>query len=168
MTNWRVTKDILQESQDKAKAMGPLKGSILKGKGNIAGFVGKAMLFKLLHESFPNIKYIGSGNIEIIVNNKPVKIAVRVKQRTVPPRDYFNCSVTEDSIGKEQFDFFAFAQVSEDLKEFWLLGFVSWDRFRKESHILKKGEHDGKFIVKESCWNIKIGDLDQTVTFPVE
>ena len=161
MGSWRVSKDILQEAQEKAKAMGPLRGSILKGQGNVAGFVGKIVLFKLLQAHFPDVAYIESSNLKIAGK----RIAVRVKQRTVPPQPFYNCSVTHTSLKKEKFDYFAFCQISEDMKEFWLLGFISWDRLMREGFDLAKGEKDGRFTVRESCKNIKIGDLEESFTF---
>jgi len=158
MIPWRVSKNVLVEAQTKARAMGSLRGSILRGKGNVAGFVGKILMYTLLQKKFSDIRYIKSSNLAI----KKKTIAVRVKQRTVAPQDFYNCSATVVSL-KEKFDYFAFGQVSEDMSEFWLLGFISWDRFMKEGHILHKGEYDGKFVVKEDCRNIKIGDLDETI-----
>jgi hypothetical protein len=158
----RITRDIREEAFSMAKDMGSLQGSILKGQGNTAGFIGKIMVFNLLKGlHYPEVKYIKSNNI----STGGLTVAIRTKQRTVAPKSFYNCSVTLDSL-KEEFDYFAFCQVDEEFRQFWLLGFVPWDRFLKESHILHKGERDGKFTVRESCRNIKIGDLEPTLVLP--
>ena len=156
---WRVSKTLLAEAQAKAKKMGRLEGSILKGQGNVAGFIGKMILYGVIKEKFPEVKYLSSNNI--VLNGK--KIAVRVKQRTVDPQMHFNCSVTLASLKKEKFDFFAFCQIDEKMETLWTLGFITWDRFLKEGITLHKGEKDGQFTVKEDCKNIQIKDLDREI-----
>ena len=109
-------------------------------------------------------KHVLGGKIEDTYDYDIVygetKVDVKTKERTVPPRDYYECSVADFNT-RQDCDEYAFVSVLDDLKEAWYLGKISKKEFYETAIFHKKGEvdPDNNFTFKADCYNIPIHKL---------
>ena len=132
-----------------------LKGSITKGKSQIYGAAGE-ILVKHFYEKTNNVIHHGTHDYDMIINGYTIE--VKTKARTDEPYLHYNGSVCCLN-AKQNCDFYFFCQISKNYKFGYLLGYVSREEFMKESFLLKKGEKDGQFTVREDCLNMKYADM---------
>ena len=155
MIEVRVTQRMLIEARKKAEEMGRINNSILKGAGNLAGFVGEFIAQKVLGGEISN-----TFDWDLVLDDG-TKVDVKSKQTSVPPKDYYDCSVSAFS-KKQDCDAYAFVRVKNDLTKGWFLGSKSSKDYFDQARFLKKGEKDGDngFTVRGDCYNMKISELD--------
>ena len=85
----RVTPDIIHDCTIRADALGELKGSIRKGKGNLVGYIGQEVVERAIYgvtreDTYDHDLKCGGYRIE-----------VKSKDRSVPPRPEYECSIAE-------------------------------------------------------------------------
>ena len=149
-----ITDEMLEEAKKRALEIPKdLKNSILKGQGNVVSFIGQMAVEKLTGATKEN-----TYNWDIKLNEK--KCEVKSKKRTVPPRENYECSVTNANT-KQKCDYYVFVIVLDDLKKAWVLGYLEKEEYYKKAVFLKKGQLDpsNNYTVKADCWNVKIQDL---------
>jgi len=159
-----ITNSILYYSLLKAKSLGTLNNSILKGEGNLTGFVGEEAFKVFLNNKDSNNTY----NYDIIHNG--IRFEVKSKRTSVIPKDYYECSVADYNT-KQNCDYYVFTRVlwhkGERLpSKVYLMGCYSKEEYYKNSRKLLKGSKDGDngFIVHADCWNMKYSDLNRIET----
>ena len=93
------------------------------------------------------------------------KVDVKTKERTVPPRENYNCTVADFNT-KQKCDEYAFVSVLNDHSTAWYLGKISKKDFYKEAKFYKEGELDpdsppnAGFYFRADCYNIPISKLN--------
>ena len=93
-----ITLTPTNEQKEKALAesaeMGAIRNSIRKGAGNAVGFLAEIMLADYLDcERTPCKDYDLTWN--------GITIDVKTKETTVPPKDYYDCSIAETSLHQQ-------------------------------------------------------------------
>ena len=153
MIEVEIKKEWVEESKKKAKEMGRLKHSILKGKGNITGFLGEYMVANYLKAKIEN-----TYDYDLVKHN--IKIDVKSKKCSSIPRMEYDCSVPAYNT-KQKCDYYIFTRILDDYKTGWILGIISKEKFFKSARLYKKGEVDKSNYLefKEDSYNIKIKDL---------
>ena len=154
MKHINITKQNIQKAQTLSKEMGQLKNSITKGQGNIHGFLGEIIVSKFL-----DIEISNTYDYDMIFNN--IKIDVKTKRVTTPPKDYYECSVANLNT-KQQCDVYVFTRILKDMTQGWILGYLNKEDYFKKATFMKKGEIDpsNNWKVSTDCYNLPINKLN--------
>jgi len=149
-----ITGEDIKEAKLLANNMGTLQNSITKGQGNVHGFLGEIITSKFLKSKLNN-----TYDYDIIHNN--LKIDVKTKRVTTPPRDYYECSVVSLNT-KQLCDIYVFTRVLKDMTKGWLLGYINKKDYFDKAVLLKKGDIDpsNNWKVLTDCYNLPINKLN--------
>jgi hypothetical protein len=153
-----VSEDMKDNAKMKAAEMGTLNNSILKGEGNLIGFIGEELAQKVIGGRIQN-----SYDYDIILASGKT-VDVKTKKTTVIPKDNYDCSVASYNT-KQKCDYYCFVRVKDDLSCGWVLGVYDKKDYFKDAVFLKKGQIDpsNNFTVKADCYNIKIKQLKKEI-----
>jgi len=153
-----VSEDMKDNAKMKAAEMGTLNNSILKGDGNLIGFIGEELAQKVIGGRIQN-----SYDYDIILASGKT-VDVKTKKTTVTPKDNYDCSVASYNT-KQKCDYYCFVRVKDDLSCGWVLGVYDKKDYFKDAVFLKKGQIDpsNNFTVKADCYNIKINQLKKEI-----
>jgi len=153
MIEIEIKNEWLENAKKKAEDMGRLKHSILKGKGNITGFLGEYMVANYLKAKIEN-----TYDYDIVKCD--IKIDVKSKKCTTIPRMDYDCSVPAYNT-KQKCDYYVFTRILDNFQTGWILGIISKEKFFKSARLYKKGEVDKSnwMEFKEDSYNMKIKDL---------
>jgi hypothetical protein len=149
-----ITGEDIKEAKLLANNMGTLQNSITKGQGNVHGFLGEIITSKFLKSKLNN-----TYDYDIIHNN--LKIDVKTKRVTTPPRDYYECSVASLNT-KQLCDIYVFTRVLKDMTKGWLLGYINKKDYFDKAVLLKRGDIDpsNNWKVLTDCYNLPINKLN--------
>tara|TARA_B100000029_G_C17016424_1_gene756893 strand:- start:47 stop:559 length:513 start_codon:yes stop_codon:yes gene_type:complete len=156
---FKISEEALQKAKARAEALPLLNNSIRKGKGAIVAYLGEAIVERVL-----------DGEVEDtydydVVYGDSIKVDVKTKERTVAPKEHYNCTVADFNT-KQECDEYAFVSVLNDHSSAWYLGKISKEDFYKEAKFYKEGELDPDsppstdFYFKADCYNIPISKLN--------
>ena len=159
MKKYKIQPRTLLRIKDRAKVLPLLNNSIRKGKGVVAAYIGEEVVKKVL-----------SGEIQDtydydIIYGDDVKVDVKTKERTVAPKDHYNCTVADFNT-KQNCDEYAFVSVLDDYSTAWHLGKITKEDFYKKATFYKEGELDPSsppnrdFFFRADCYNIPISELN--------
>ena len=152
-----VTDEMLLKAREKASEMGQLHNSILRGQGNMSGFIGEQVALSVLGGSWVN-----TYDYDITVGE--YKVDVKTKQTTVEPRPFYECSVADFNT-KQNCDAYAFVRVLKDYSVAWFLGVLTKQEYFDKAVFLKKGQVDpsNNFTVRADCYNVRIDQLGESL-----
>ena len=155
----QITKKMIQVAQQKSIEMGKLNNSITEGEGNLAGFIGEAMV-----AHFFRVPLVNTYDFDVIYKN--IKIDVKTKRTTVEPKPYYECSVADYNI-KQDCDGYLFTRVLNNLEKGWLLGYIPKAEYYQMSIKHRKGEIDpqNNFRFKADCYNLSIEKLYSVIEY---
>jgi hypothetical protein len=153
MVELEIKKEWLEDARKKANEMGRLKHSILKGNGNITGFVGEFMVSNYLKARIEN-----TYDYDIVKYD--IKIDVKSKKCTSIPKPEYDCSVPAYNT-RQNCDYYVFTRIMDNFETGWICGIISKEKFFKNARLYKKGEIDKSnwMEFKEDSYNMKIKDL---------
>ena len=154
MKELEITLDMIGKARTKSTEMGVLKNSIIRGNGNIAGFVGEQIALFCLGGAWQN-----TYEYDILMPNGQ-RVDVKTKQTSVTPLPDYDCSIAKFNT-KQKCDSYAFVRVKKDLTVGWYLGKIDKDDFFNKARFMKKGTVDpsNNYKVQADCYNIKIKEL---------
>ena len=119
MIEVEITEEMKKRAWAKSREMGVIKNSIMKGDGNIAGFLG---------EEIANVVIDGTINNTYdydLVSQEGIKYDVKTKRCTSPPKPYYDCSVANFNT-KQKCDRYVFVRIERDLeKKEVVYGFIN-------------------------------------------
>ena len=158
------TEEMIASAKAKAKNLGKINNSILKGKGNFAGYLGEEIV-----ASYIKANIISNDEGEEKYNHDLVKdgqsIEVKTKRRTVPPKDFYDASVAGTSRHQNP-DLYVFVSIqfqgSKPVKA-WICGQKDSTAYFKQATFYTKGEVDPSngWKVSTDCYNLPYEDLDR-------
>ena len=159
MIEVKITEDMKKRAWAKSREMGVIKNSIMKGDGNIAGFLG---------EEVANVVIGGIINNTYdydLVSEDGIKSDVKTKRCTSPPKPYYDCSVANFNT-KQKCDRYVFVRIENKNKRWgraWVLGWLTHDNYFKKARKLTKGQKDPSngFVVRADCHNVAISELNK-------
>lgn len=153
-----VSAAMLVEARDKAAEMGRLHNSIIRGAGNIAGFIGEAIAQQVLGGKLSN-----TYDYDLVLPDGKT-IDVKTKQTSVKPLVTYECSIAALNTTQEC-DFYAFVRVKNDFTVGWYLGVYDNKQYMEDAVFMKKGTVDPSngYTVKSDCYNLKISELKELV-----
>ena len=149
-----ISLEMLDAARQKAKELGKLNNSILKGKGNLAGFLGEQIALSFLGGEWQN-----TYEYDILLSDGE-KVDVKTKQTSVTPLPEYDCSVAKYNT-KQLCDSYAFVRVRNDFTVGWYLGKINKEDFLQKAVFMKKGDVDpsNNYRVRADCYNLKINAL---------
>ena len=157
MRKFKITKAALKRAQLRADKLPLLNNSIRKGEGSLVAYIGeevaKAVLGGEIEDTYDYDLRYGSKTVD-----------VKTKERTVPPRPNYNCTVADFNT-RQKCDEYAFVSVLSDLTYAWFLGKIEKENFYKRASFYKEGELDPDspptrdFYFRADCYNIPIREL---------
>ena len=155
MQEIEITLDMIDKARTKAKEMGRLYNSILRGRGSFAGFLGEQIALHCLGGTWEN-----TYEYDIVLPDGS-KIDVKTKQTSVTPLPEYDCSVANFNT-KQECDMYAFVRVKGDFTVGWYLGSITKDEYIKRARFMKKGDIDpsNNYKVRADCYNLTIKELD--------
>jgi hypothetical protein len=153
MVKINIEKEWIENAKKKAKDLGILNHSILKGQGNITGFIGEFMV-----ENFLKGKIKNTYDYDIVKNG--IKIDVKSKKCTSIPKPDYDCSVPAYNT-KQKCDMYVFVRIMNTFDIGWICGIISKKDFFQKAKLWKKGQTDESNMMtfKEDSYNLKIKDL---------
>tara|TARA_R110002020_G_scaffold28293_1_gene90447 strand:- start:2167 stop:2715 length:549 start_codon:yes stop_codon:yes gene_type:complete len=161
------TQEMVEAAKKKAKTLGQINNSILRGKGNFAGYLGEEAVAAYIHaEIISNDTGDAKYGHDLLKTNK--RIEVKTKRRTVPPKHFYDVSVAATSkhqADKKGLDLYIFASIQFEgatPKKIWIIGQKKRDQYFKEARFIKKGEPEGNngFIAHADMYNLITTDLE--------
>jgi len=157
------TEEMVDSAKEKAKSLGKIKNSILKGKGNFAGYLGEEIVASYIKA---NIISSDEGeekyNHDLVLDGRTIE--VKTKRRTVPPKDFYDASVAHTSMHQNP-DLYIFVSIqfqeSTPIKA-WICGQKDSTEYFKQSTFYAKGDVDPSngWKVSTDCYNLPYEDLD--------
>ena len=153
MVKFKIKKEWVEEAEKKAKELGVLKHSIMKGQRNVIGFIGEIVVANFLKAKIEN-----TYDYDLIKNG--VKVDVKSKRCSSEPKPYYECSVAAYNT-KQKCDFYVFTRILESLDTAWICGIIKKSDFFKKANFYKKGYTDTSNMLtfREDTYNLKIDDL---------
>ena len=107
MISLPFSKDMLDRAKAKANNLGSIKNSILKGRGNLAGYLGEEALAPYIGaEIVSNNRGLDKYNHDLLMKDGN-RVEVKTKRRTVKPRSNYDVSVAHTSTHQKP-DIYAF------------------------------------------------------------
>ena len=160
MIEVQITQEMKKKAWRKAREMGIIRNSILKGGGNIAGFLGEEVANQLIQGEINN-----TYDFDISHSNESSTVTydVKTKRCTSAPKPFYECSIAAYNT-KQKCDRYAFVRIEWVDRVWgcaWLLGWLSHDEYFAKATSLQKGQIDPSngYIVKADCYNVKISEL---------
>ena len=159
----KFTDEMLARAKIKAKGLGSIKNSIRKGKGNIVGYLGEEIVAHYMKaDIISNDEGTEKYNYDLVKDGK--KIEVKSKERSVPPKDFYDASVAETS-RHQQTDIYVFTSIeceSGKPVKAWICGQKDAKEYFEQARFYAKGDIDSSngWKVSTACHNVPYKDLD--------
>jgi hypothetical protein len=153
-----ITDEMLLAARAKAVEMGKINNSILKGGGNVAGFLGEQVAMSVLGGDWNNTYDYD------FTTEAGKRVEVKTKQTSVKPLPHYECSIAKFNT-KQDCDAYAFVRVLNDFSIGWFLGVLTKETYFDKANFLKKGDVDpsNNYTVKADCYNVRIDQLEEKI-----
>lgn len=144
-----VTSKMVKDAERKSAEMGALFGSILKGEGNFAGFIGEFAAADALNAEVHNTR-----DYDLLKDG--YKIDVKTKQSNYVPKEDYEASVADFNTN-QKCDYYLFARFSRRDGLVYILGLYQKDAFLDDARFVARGSYDSrnKFIARADMHNIE-------------
>ena len=159
----KFTDDMVARAKAKAKSLGSINNSIRKGKGNIVGYLGEEIVAHYMKaDIISNDEGTEKYNYDLVKDGK--KIEVKSKERTVPPKGYYDASVAETS-RHQKTDIYVFTSIQcnggKPVRA-WICGQKDAKEYFEQARFYAKGDIDpsNNFEVLTDMHNMPYKDLD--------
>lgn len=155
-----ITERMKKNAQRKARAMGKIRNSITRGRGNIAGFLGEYVANEIIGGQIEN-----TADYDIVYETPSQRTTydAKTKRCTSEPLPHYECSVAAYNT-KQKCDKYVFVRI-ENIKgkwgRAWVLGWLGQEEYFDKARYLKAGLKDPSngWIVRASCYNVPISEL---------
>src|SRR5271157_5960498 len=159
-----VTKEMNAEAEHRALSLGALTGSIRHGMGNRVGYIGQIAV----RDAIEGMKELDTHDFDLVYEGT-TPIEVKTKDRTVPPKPHYECSVAEMNHSQKS-SFYVFVsvtrlstynRVASDYNTAFILGYMQTTEYLQAAIHMKIGDVDpsNNFTVKANCYNLPIRAL---------
>ena len=165
--------NMINRARKKAANLGSIKNSILKGGGNLAGYLGEEAVAAYINAEIISCnKGDDKYNYDLWKNNK--RIEVKTKRRTVPPQDFFDVSVAKTSTHQRP-DLYIFVSIEFEnmtmengkrsyrgIKNIWILGQAEPEDYFARAKIWQAGDVDVRngFVTHVDMYNLPISEIE--------
>jgi hypothetical protein len=168
-----VTEEIISLAKKRIADIPILKDSIRGKEANLIGSIGEVIFEKFIQENGLMLeKETGEQekyNHDYIVEGK-FTVDVKAKERSVVPKDFYDCTVAQKTLDHQKPDYFYFVSLLKKkdvlvaeakFTEAFMLGATDIPTLNREGEVWKEGEVDarnGKRI-RVDCQSIEICNL---------
>ena len=159
----KFTDDMVARAKVKADNLGKLRRSIRGGKGNTIGYLGEEIVAHYMKaDIISNDEGTEKYNYDLVKDGK--KIEVKSKERTVPPKGFFDASVAETS-RHQKTDIYVFTSIQcnggKPVRA-WICGQKDAKEYFEQARFYAKGDIDpsNNFEVLTDMHNMPYKDLD--------
>jgi len=151
MSKWievKITDEMLSIAKKQASKHSDIPNSIMRGGGNLAGYIGEQAVLEHIKDSIP----YNTKDCDVYLNpfsDNPISVDVKTKRRRVYPREEYTCHIAEASL-HQNCDMYIFCQVNFkrnpktkwelDTSKAYILGWMTKEDFLKRSIKLKEGQ----------------------------
>ena len=165
---------MVEQAQSKAKKLGRINNSILKGGGNAAGYLVEEAVAAYIGAKITSCdKGDDKYNYDIIAKDGR-RIEIKTKRRTVDPLDYYDVSVAKTSIHQRP-DLYIFVSINFEnmmmengkrvyrgIKNIWIVGQAEPEDYFARAKIWKAGEIDNNngFKTHVDMYNLPISEIE--------
>ena len=165
---------MVEQAQSKAKKLGRINNSILKGGGNAAGYLGEEAVAAYIGAKITSCdKGDDKYNYDIIAKDGR-RIEIKTKGRTVDHLDYYDVSVAKTSIHQRP-DLYIFVSINFEnmmmengkrvyrgIKNIWIVGQAEPEDYFARAKIWKAGEIDNRngFKTHVDMYNLPISEIE--------
>lgn len=171
------SQDMIDRAIVKANTLGSINNSILKGRGNLAGYLGEEALAPYINAQIvSNNRGLDKYNHDLLLQDGH-RIEVKTKRRTVAPMPHYDVSVAKTS-KHQQPDIYAFISLEFEratsnhpkkyygLKRVWLCGFMGAYDYWDAAKLWKSGQIDKRnnFKTHVDMYNLEISKLYKDLT----
>ena len=172
MISLPFSQEMIDSAKLKAKSLGSINNSILRGAGNLAGYLGEeALAAHIGADIVSNNRGLDKYNHDLLLEDGH-RIEVKTKRRTVAPRPHYDVSVAKTS-QHQQPDIYAFISLEFErttkshpkkyygLKNIWLCGYMPSCEYWERATLWKSGQIDktNNFITHVDMYNLNISEL---------
>lgn len=167
-----VVDDWLRQRAEQRIKDWPLGHDVTKAfravEGREVGAMGELVALRYLSRMPWEVWDVGTINHDLLVDS--LRVEVKTKERTVPPRPNFDCSVAAYLHGKQAPDRYLFVSLLGNparsgvarFTRAWVLGTIEGDRFWQSAERWVKGQHEASntWTCSEDCYSVKASALD--------
>lgn len=161
-----VTKEMNAEAESRAFSLGPVTGSIRNGMGNRVGYIGQIAV----RDAIGGMKELDTRDFDLVYEGT-TPVEVKTKDRTVPPKPHYECSVAEMNHSQNA-SFYVFVsvtrlsaynRVASDYNTAFILGYMQTSEYLQTATHMKIGDRDpsNNFTVRANCYNLPIRALNR-------
>jgi len=167
------TKEMIDRAVSKAKALGSINNSILRGGGNTAGYLGEEAVAAHIGANIVSCdEGVDKYNHDILYGDE--RLEVKTKRRTVEPKLFYEVSVAETSKHQRP-DTYVFVSLEFNrregrgrykqyygLKNIWVCGTMGADEYFERATLWKAGDVDpsNNFKTHVNMYNLPISSLN--------
>lgn len=146
-----IPQNVINEAEVRGKKLGAIKGSILKGKGNAAGYVGQIM-FQKLFGGVDTDEESNAKKFRFDVSFEGKGWEIKTKNTTInyPMSLDFDASISCNT-KQQKFDKVAFFRVNLQSRKGWFGGYATYDQWMENRFFAKKGQIDTSNNMEEHC-----------------
>ena len=152
-----IRADMIERAERRAREMGILNKSFMKGRGNVVGFLGEEIVLAAL----PGSRLADDYNYDI--EWEGARFEVKTKRTTASPLPYYMCSVSDHNTLQDTNNYIFCRVLSQNgmFTKGWVLGYIAKGDFFRRARFMRKGEKEGDngYIVKNDCWSVRIDEL---------
>jgi hypothetical protein len=164
---------MVERAQAKAKKLGSLNNSILKGGGNAAGYLGEEAVASYIEAEIISCDK-GNDKYDYDIWKNDRKIEVKTKRRTAAPADFFDVSVAKTSRHQAP-DLYIFVSIEfknmtyektrrvyRGIKKIWIVGQAEPEDYFTKAKIWKAGDIDvsNGFKTHVDMYNLPISEIE--------
>ena len=162
-----ITNEILSIAEKRIEDIPILKDSIRGKEANLIGSIGEVLFERFIQEHGLMVEKEKDEeeryNHDFIVDEE-FRVEVKTKDRSVVPKSYYDCSVTEESLSRQDPDFFYFISLLKKGGVFtdgYLLGAIDTPNLLIRGETWKAGEVDARNgkTIRVDCVSIEIKNL---------
>lgn len=165
---------MVTRAHKKAKQLGGIRNSILKGGGNAAGYLGEEAVAAYIEAQIISCDK-GTNKYDYDIRTRDErKVEVKTKRRTVRPLDYYDVSVAKTSAHQRP-ELYIFVSIEFEnmtmeegrrlyrgIKNIWIVGQAEPEDYFARAKIWKTGEIDKRngFKTHVDMYNLPISEID--------
>ena len=178
VTNKRIVSipwdaSMVERAQVKAKKLGSINNSILKGGGNAAGYLGEGAVASYIEAEIISCDE-GNDKYDYDIWKNDRKIEVKTKRRTVAPANFFDVSVAKASRHQAP-DLYIFVSIEFEnmtmennrrayrgIKNIWIVGQAEPEDYFTRAKIWNAGDIDktNGFKTHVDMYNLPISEIE--------
>jgi len=158
-----ISVEMSERARHRAEAMGSLPNSVIKGQGNLTGFLGEEIVMESAKKR-RNVKLLDDYNGDLLINGRIIEVKSQVQRVERMPAPNYLVNVLSESVHQTP-EFYIFTRILERTDYYyphgWICGTISATEFFGKAVLRKKGHRneDNGFTTHTDCYMLPIKEL---------